>query len=203
VDIAQGNLDIAGTKYHLERGGLVFNNPTTIAPVIDLEATARVRDYDIGLGLHGPMAHPSINYRSDPPLPTSDIIALLALGRTQTESAYYQTGPSQSLTELTSNAVLEQALASAYSSRAQRLFGASRIKIDPQAGGIENNPNARVTIEQRVSDKVTLTVISDVAQSAQQILQIEYNINRRLSVVAVRDQNGVVSFDIKYRRRKR
>ena len=203
VDIAQGNIDIAGTKYHLERGGVVFSNPVTIAPVIDLEATARVRDYDISLGLHGPIAHPSINYRSDPPLPTSDIIALLALGRTQEESVYYQTGPSQSLNELTSNAVLEQALASAYSSRAQRLFGASRIKIDPQAAGIETNPNARVTIEQQVSDKVTLTFITNVSQSAQQIIQVEYNINRRLSVVAVRDENGVLSFDVVYRQRKR
>jgi translocation and assembly module TamB len=203
VDIAQGNIDIAGTKYHLERGDLLFNNPTTIAPVIDVEASARVRDYDISLGLHGPIAHPSVNYRSDPPLPTSDIIALLALGRTHEESVYYQTGPSQSLTELTSNAVLEQALANAYSSRAQRLFGASRIKIDPQSGGAENNPNARVTIEQQVSDKVTLTFISNVSQSAQQIVQVEYNINRRLSVVAVRDQNGVLSFDVKYRQRKR
>jgi translocation and assembly module TamB len=203
VDIAQGNIDIAGTKYHLERGDLMFNNPTTIAPVIDVEASARVRDYDISLGLHGPIGHPSVNYRSDPPLPTSDIIALLALGRTHEESVYYQTGPSQSLTELTSNAVLEQALANAYSSRAQRLFGASRIKIDPQSGGAENNPNARVTIEQQVSDKVTLTFISNVSQSAQQIIQVEYNINRRLSVVAVRDQNGVLSFDVRYRQRKR
>ena len=203
VDIAQGNLDIAGTKYHLDRGGLVFNNPTTIAPIIDLEATARVRDYDISLGLHGPVAHPSVNYRSDPPLPTSDIIALLALGRTQEQTAYTQTGPSQSLSELTSNAVLEQALSGAYSSRSQRLFGAGRIKIDPQAGGIENNPNARVTIEQQVSDKVTLTFITNVAQSAQQIVRMEYNINRRVSVVATRDQNGVVSFDVRYRQRRR
>ena len=203
VDIAQGNIDIAGTKYHLERGDLIFNNPTTIAPVIDVEATARVRDYDISLGVHGPMPHPSINYRSDPPLATSDIIALLALGRTQEEAMYYQTGPSQSLSELTSNAILQQALSSAYSSRAQRLFGVSRIKIDPQVGGAENNPNARVTIEQQVSDKVTLTFISNLSQSAQQIVQVEYNINRRLSVVAVRDQNGVLSFDVRYRQRKR
>ncbi|HYB76784.1 MAG TPA: translocation/assembly module TamB domain-containing protein [Candidatus Bathyarchaeia archaeon] len=203
VDVAQGNIDIAGTKYHLERGDIVFSNPTTIAPVIDMEANARVRDYDISLGLHGPIAHPSINYRSDPPLPTSDIIALLALGSTQAESGYYQTGPAQSLNELTANAVLEQALANAYSSRAQRLFGASRIKINPQAGGIENYSNARVTIEQQVSDKVTLTFISNVSQSAQQIVQVEYNINRHLSLVAIRDQNGVLSFDVRYRQRKR
>jgi translocation and assembly module TamB len=203
VDIARGTIDFAGTKYQLERGDIVFNNPTTIEPVIDLEATARVRDYDISLGLHGPMSHVSINYRSDPPLATSDIIALLALGRTQEEAALSQVQPTQSFTESASNAILGQALNAALSGRAQRLFGVSRIKIDPQVGGAESNPNARLTIEQQVSDKVTVTFISNVSQSAQQIVQVEYNINRRLSVVAVRDQNGVLSFDVKYRQRKR
>jgi translocation and assembly module TamB len=203
VDIARGSIDFAGTKYQLERGDIVFNNPTAIEPVIDLEATARVRDYDISLGLHGPMSHVSINYRSDPPLATSDIIALLALGRTQEEAALSQAQPGQSFTESASNAILGQALNAALSGRAQRLFGVSRIKIDPQVGGAESNPNARLTIEQQVSDKVTVTFISNVSQSAQQIVQVEYNINRRLSVVAVRDQNGVLSFDVKYRQRRR
>jgi translocation and assembly module TamB len=149
------------------------------------------------------MSHVSINYRSDPPLATSDIIALLALGRTQEEAALSQAQPGQSFTESASNAILGQALNAALSGRAQRLFGVSRIKIDPQVGGAESNPNARLTIEQQVSDKVTVTFISNVSQSAQQIVQVEYNINRRLSVVAVRDQNGVLSFDVKYRQRRR
>jgi len=64
-------------------------------------------------------------------------------------------------------------------------------------------PNARVTIEQQVSDKVTLTYITNLTQSAQQIIQVEFNVNRNVSIVAVRDQNGVVGFDIKLRSRKR
>ena len=79
----------------------------------------------------------------------------------------------------------------------------SKIKIDPQAGGPESNPLARVTIEQQVSDKVTLTYISNLTQSAQQIVQIEYNVNRNVTIVAVRDQNGVVGFDVRWRQRKR
>jgi hypothetical protein len=32
---------------------------------------------------------------------------------------------------------------------------------------------------------------------------VEYNLTRNISIVALRDQNGVVSFDVKIRQRKR
>ena len=205
VNIIEGDLTFNSTTYHLERGEISFTNPTFIQPVLDIEATAHVRDYDITLGFHGPADHPSTNYRSDPPLPTADIIALLALGRTRQESAQAQMyNPQQTtVTDSASNELLSQALNATVSSRVQKLFGVSRIKIDPQMGGPENNPNARLTIEQQVSDKVTLTYITNLSQSAQQIVQFEYNITRDLSILAVRDQTGVVGFDVRIRRRKK
>ena len=51
-----------------------------------MERSARVRDYDIALGFHGPIDRLTTTYRSDPPLSSSDIISLLALGRTAEES---------------------------------------------------------------------------------------------------------------------
>jgi hypothetical protein len=42
-----------------------------------------------------------------------------------------------------------------------------------------------------------------VSQSSEQIIQGQYYINRNLSVVGTRDQNGVVSFDLQIRRRKK
>ncbi len=203
VNIVEGDMFFNGTKYHLERGDILFSNPVRIEPIVNIEASARVRDYDITLGFHGPVDKLSTSYRSDPPLPSGDIIALLALGRTREEQAAAQQQSTQNMTETASNAILGQALNAAVSSRVQKLFGVSRIKIDPQVGGPENNANARLTIEQSVSNKVTLTYITNLAQSAQQIIQIEYNVNRNVSVVAVRDQNGVVGFDVKIRQRKK
>lgn len=202
VNVVQGDVFFNGTKYHLERGDITFTNPVRIEPVFNVEATARVRQYDITLGFHGTIDKLSATYRSDPPLPTGDVIALLALGRTREESALQRQSAS-AFTETASNAILGQALNATISNRAQKLFGISKIKIDPQVGGPESNPNARVTIEQQVSDKVTLTYITNLAQSAQQIVQVEFNINRNFYIVAVRDQNGVVGFDFKYRQRKR
>jgi translocation and assembly module TamB len=205
INVVEGDIFLNGTKYSLERGDILFTNPVGIQPVLNLEATARVRDYDITIGFHGPVEKLTTTYRSDPPLPTGDIIALLALGRTR-EDASLQTSQ-QSITTTASNAILGEALNATLSSRVQKLFGVSRIKIDPnsqqQDVGISDCRGFCVTIEQQVSDKVTLTYITNPSQAAQQIIQAEFNINRNLSVVAVRDQYGVVGFDVKWKQRKR
>ena len=202
VSISQGDLFFNGTQYHLERGSVLFVNTARIEPVLDLQATARVRDFDITLTFHGTLDKLSTTYRSDPPLPTADIIALLALGRTREEDVLAnQAQPNLAATA--GSALLGEALNATVSSRLQRIFGVSRIKIDPQAGGAENNPNARLTVEQQVSDKVTLTYITNLAQSAQQVIQMEIHLNRNVSLVGVRDQNGVVAVDLRMRQRKR
>ena len=50
---------------------------------------------------------------------------------------------------------------------------------------------------------MTLTYITNLTQSAQQVIQFEYNINTEYTVQAIRDENGVVSFDLLIRKRKK
>lgn len=205
VDITEGQVSFNGTRYTIERGDVTFTNPVRVEPVLDVEVTTRVRDYDIALGFHGPLDRLSTTYRSDPPLPTTDIIALLAFGTTRQESAIVSEA-NPSFTESASNAILGQALNSASTNRVQKLFGVSRIKISPELEGANTdttNPTAQVTIEQQVSRNITVTYITDLSRSAQQVIQMEYAINRNFSVIALRDQNGVLSVDFRYRQRKR
>jgi translocation and assembly module TamB len=204
VNINEGDINLGGQKYHLERGDITFANPTRIDPILDLEATTRVRDFDITIGLHGTMEKLTTTYRSDPPLSSDDIIALLAFGRTQ-EEGYIATGRSSTggLGEGAGNLVLGQAINQAVSNRVSKLFGVSSIRINPSVGGPDNNPNARLTVEQQVSSNVTLTYITNLTQAAQQVIQFEYNINSQLTLQAIRDENGVVSFDLLIRKRRK
>jgi translocation and assembly module TamB len=208
VSIAEGDITFNSTTYHLERGDIVFANPVRIEPVVNVEASARVRDYDITLGFHGTPDKLNVTYRSEPPLPSADIIALLAFGRTRQESEIQaeqgsQAASAQSFAQTASNAILGEALNSAVSSRVQKLFGISRIKIDPNLGGTEDNPNARLTIEQQISKNVTVTYLTNLGQYAEEVLQVEYSINKNVSVVAVRDYTGVLAIDFRIRQRKR
>jgi len=207
VNLLEGMLSFNGTKYRLERGDVTLTNPVRIEPTLDIELSARVRDYDITLGFHGPLNRLTPSYRSDPPLSSSDIISLLALGRTAEEaanpaimgSAQY----SPAVSESASSALVGQALSSTVGSRLQKLFGVSRIKIDPNVSSASNEGLARVTVEQQVSNNLTLTYITSLNQSSQQILQFEYNVNKNVTIQAIRDQTGVVSIDVLFRKRKR
>jgi translocation and assembly module TamB len=201
INIAEGDINLNGTKFHLDRGDVTFANPVRIDPILDIEATTRVRDFDITIGLHGTMERLTTTYRSDPPLSSDDIIALLAFGRTQQEGAL--SGPSTNLGESAGGLVLGQAINQAVSNRVSKLFGVSSIRINPSVGGADNNPSARLTVEQQVSNNVTLTYITNLTQSAQQVIQFEYNINTQFSVQGIRDENGVVSFVLLIRARKR
>ena len=86
--------------------------------------------------------------------------------------------------------------------RVSKLFGGSTIRINPAFGGPENDPNARLTIEQQVTSNVTFTIVTDLARSEQEIIQFEYNINSEYTLQGLRDENGVVSFDLLIRKRK-
>lgn len=208
VEVLEGEISFNGTKYRLERGDVTFANPAKTQPIIDLQAYTRVRDYDITVRFRGDASAPNglkVTWQSEPQLPEADVIALLALGRTREESANAQSGGSLGFGGEASNLLINEALNSAMSSRVQRLFGVSRIKIDPQGLASETSVvrGPQVTVEQQVASNVTLTYSTNVSVSNQQIIQVEYNLTRNVSIVALRDQNGVVSFDFKIRRRKK
>ena len=131
MSFTEGNATIAGTKYELQRGDLLFTNPVRIQPTIDLNATARVDDYDITLGLNGTPDKLRVSYRSDPPLPEADVVALLALGRTQSEQGIYTQQQQQAEMSPSTDVLLGGALNATVSSRVQKLFGAGSVKVDP------------------------------------------------------------------------
>ncbi len=208
MDILEGQATFHGTRYTLERGDITFTNPVAIEPQLNLQAFTHVRSYDLSITLTGTPDHGlNLNYRSEPPLPKSDIIALLALGRTNGESAQLQEQSGQSaFSDQASALILSQALNGTVSNRMERLFGASNIKIDPQGLSSETNPlstGPQITIEQQFANNLSLTYSTNVSQSSQQIIQGEYYFNRNVSAVGTRDQNGVVSFDLRIRRRKK
>ena len=81
-----------------------LHQPGAYRANIDLNATARVEDYDITLGLHGTPDKMGVTYRSDPPLPEADVVALLALGRTQNQQRLYTQQQQQSVGNPTTDA---------------------------------------------------------------------------------------------------
>jgi translocation and assembly module TamB len=203
VTVTEGSAVFNGTQYQLQRGEVFFTNPVRIEPNIDLNATARVEDYDITIGLHGTPGKLNVSYRSEPPLPQADVIALLAMGRTQDEQRYYQQQQQAAGANTTTDAILGGALNATVSNRVQKLFGVGSVKIDPTFVGSLGNSTARITVEQQVSKNVTLTYATNVNSTAQQLIQAEIDLTRTVYLVTPRDESGVFSMVVKGHRRYR
>jgi translocation and assembly module TamB len=203
IEINEGSATFAGTKYQLQRGEIYFTNPVRIDPIIDLDATAQVENYDITIGLHGTSTNLKPTYRSEPPLSESDVFALLALGRTQEEAQLYQERQVQQGTDPTTSALLGGALNATVSNRVEKLFGVGSVKIDPAFVGTLGGSSARITVQQQLSRQITATFATNVNTSAQQLIQVQYDLNHDNSIVVARDESGVFSIVYKLRRRYR
>jgi translocation and assembly module TamB len=201
--ITDGSATYAGTKYQLERGSIYFSNPVRIDPTIDLDATARVENYDITIGVHGTVTNLKPTYRSEPPLTEADIFNLLALGRTQEEAQLYQEQQVQAGTDPTTSALLGGALNATVSSRVGKLFGAGSVKIDPAFVGTLGNSSARITVQEPLSKQLTLVFATNVNETAEQLIQVQYQLDENNSIVATRDESGVFSVVYKIRKRYR
>ena len=203
IQITEGNATFAGTKYQLQRGDIYFSNPVRIDPIIDIDAVARVENYDITIGVHGTATSLKPTYRSEPPLSEADIFNLLALGRTQEEAQLYSEQQTQAGTDPTTSALLGGALNATVSNRVSKLFGGGSVKIDPAFVGTLGQSSARITVQQQISRQVSVVFATNVNSSAQQLIQVSYALSENQSIVATRDETGVFSIVYKLRKRYR
>ena len=201
IQITDGSATFAGTNYQLQRGNIYFSNPVRIDPVIDLDATARVENYDVTIGVHGTSTSLKPTYRSEPPLTEADIFSLLALGKTQEEAQISSTQQTQAGSDPTTNALLSGALNATVSNRVSKLFGGGSVKIDPSFVGTLGSSGPRITVQQQLSQQLSVTYATSVNAQTQQLIQVSYQLKENQSIVATRDEAGVFSVVYKLRQR--
>lgn len=204
VTISQGRLVFFGTRFNINQGSVSFFNPSRIEPILNVDLETRARGVDVTLTISGPITKLNLTPRSDPPLQFNEIVALLATGRAPTSDpallARQSTSP-QSWQQMGASALLGQAIASPVAGRLQRFFGVTRLKIDPSLTGVDNNPQARLTLEQQVTPDITFTYITNVTNSNPLVVQVEWAVNRTWSVLAVREENGLFGLDFLLKKR--
>jgi translocation and assembly module TamB len=205
IHILSGDLNFAGNRYNVSRGDLNFANPFRLDPIVNVEATTNIQQYEITLNFNGPASKLTLAYRSDPPLPANDIVTLLAVGQTSSEGIARSGGTTQGSTA-GATAILSEAVSSQLGGRLEKLFGITRFRVDPGLATLgspasEQNAGARVTVEQQIARNLTITYVSNVGSTQEQVIQVEYNVSRNVSIIALRDYNGTFGIDLKIKKR--
>ncbi|HUI55431.1 MAG TPA: translocation/assembly module TamB domain-containing protein [Bryobacteraceae bacterium] len=204
INITQGRVAFFGTTYTVNQGSVAFYNPVRIDPILDIDLETKANGVDVTLNVSGPFNKPNLTPRSDPPLQFNEIVALLATGRTPTSDptllAQQSTSP-QSWQQMGASALLGQAIASPVAGRLQRFFGVSQLRIDPTLPGVENNPQARLTLQQQVTPDITFTYITNVTTSNPEVVRVEWAFSKQWSAVALREENGLFGVDFYLKKR--
>ncbi len=201
ITVNRGEVQIFGNRYTVNRGDIRFLNPIKIEPVFDLDLETRTRGITVNVTVSGSPERLAVNYSSDPPLQSNEIIALLAVGRDPTSNQVGGQLGSANASFGNAGSLLGEAVSEQLSNRLQRFFGASRVKIDPTLDADNNLPAARLTLEQQISRDITLTYITNLNRTQEQTVRIQWDFNRQWSAVAVRDTNGLFGIDFLYRKR--
>jgi translocation and assembly module TamB len=203
VSVTEGEIQIFGNRYAINRGEVRFINPVKLEPIFDFDVETKAKGITVNVSLSGTLQKLNFTYRSDPPLQSKEIIALLAVGRDPNATAGTAAGQTvePGFLQSAGGSLLGQALNAQLSSRVQRFFGVSRIKIDPQITGVENLPQARLTLEQQVSKDITITYITNLNRTQEQVVQLQWDVSRTYSLVAIREANGAFGIDFQYRKR--
>jgi translocation and assembly module TamB len=194
--LTAGDIFFLGKRYQVQSGTIEFANPVRTQPTLNLYVTTTVQQYNITLNFVGPIDRLRTNYTSDPSLAPSDIINLIAFGKTAEESAASSSTP----TSVGAESVLAQGVSGQVSGHLEKLAGISQLSIDPLAGTNPNDPGSQISIQQRVSGNLLLTFSTDVTSTQNQAVQLEYQAKRNLSVSVLRDQNGGYAIDVRVRK---
>jgi translocation and assembly module TamB len=207
VDVTQGQIIFFGSRYTVDQGTVSFYDPHKIDPVLNVSLETTAKGITVVLNVNGPMDRLKLTYTSDPPMPFTDIVALLATGKVPTTdpvlAARQPPPPDQSFGQIGASAVLGQAVANPVAGRLQRLFGVTKLQIDPQILGQQNTPTARLMLQQQVTKDLLFTYMQDVSSSNPQIIRVEWDINPIWTAIAQRDEVGEVAVNLFYKKRFR
>lgn len=187
VSVEGGTIKLRSVRYEITTGTLDF--PVGGAtPFANLLIEGDISGYHVYLGLEGPIdAMNEVTLRSDPELPRSEILSLVATGKTDSST-------------IGSEDILASGIGTAASlltdefitSPLQSRLGLSRFQIDPVLQP-NSNPAARLTVGKQLTRDLSFTYSISTSSEQDQSALVEYTLTNRFSALASYTQGGTVT----------
>ena len=189
-----GEVYFSQNTFVIEQGAVDFVNPTRIEPDLNLSARTQVQDYDIRLILQGTPDKFTASLVSDPPLSEPNIISLLVTGRTlESASAHVLSVAGNTALSYVNSAItgrIEQATA--------RALGLDSVRIDASLVSTEENPEARITVGQRLASDFELIFSQDLKDTRNQTWMANYNPFKSFNIQGVKRDNNEFNLAVRH-----
>ena len=210
ITATRGTFEFRNETYEITRAFIDLPPSRDIDPILNIQAEAEIKGYDVIITLTGPLSQPTATTRSDPSLPQADVVALILTGNLSTGEGTGSPLSGQGVG--TAASILTDALINDPARRAtDKLFGLNRFEIDPLIAGRGGaSPTARLTVGRQINKNLSITYSTNVTSDQNQVLAVEYRLSNRLSFIAQYEQGSVTgfssrndnfSFEIRFRKR--
>jgi len=194
---SQGEIYFSDRSFNLLKAKLVFNNKFVIDPLIHVESEAFIQNYRIRFDIRGSASRAKPELVSSPPLPPQDILALVSLGET-----FKRSGSAETSSLAGSTALITTKLTEEIKNRANRLLGINLLRIDPVLSGQSSVDTSRLTIGKTISKNLVVVYSTNLSTSRQEILYLQYQLSPSISLIAMRNEEGRYSLDLRLRARR-
>ncbi len=188
----EGVIYFRGNEFRiLEGSNIDFVDPEGIVPLFHILADTYRNNYYIRLSLDGTTDNFTLSLYSDPPLPEEDILSLLTFGQLSKEAKGLEGGIAASeATALVTGGIQQEV---------QYLTGFERFEIEPHTT-TEGAFSPKITLGKRMlEDRVFVIYSRAIGTAEEQVIKVEYKLDKNLFLVGSRDEIGSTGLDIKYR----
>ena len=194
VRLVRGWYAFSGKRFTIDRGVVAFAGETPPAPTLDVTASHRATDYRVEAHVEGPVDKPTLTLSSDPPLEQADILAVLLFGKPTR-----QLGRGESV-DLQQHAI---GLATTYATpqlvgSVTSALGIDRLDVTPAQGP---GTTGAVRVGRYVEEDVFVSLAQEFGARAGQVVGLEYDLGRHISVRASTSSRGDSGIDVFWRRR--
>ncbi len=168
-----------------------LDDPSRINPALDVEATARIRTYEVTMRLSGRLDELDVRFSSQPPLPEKQLLALVTLGTPDLPSG--GAGATALLGEAM-QLVLSDLLGPSAGS-----LGLSAIDVR----AVEENRATQLQFGAQLSEEARLVYSRALRGSNKQVVRLEYQLLGPVFIAGEQDFGGYYGGDLFIRLRFR
>ena len=180
----EGQLVFRRHRFELTHAAARFVDPRVIDPVLDVQATTRIRTYDVRLQVSGRPENLEVRLTSTPPLPEEDLLTLVAFGQTR-----------EQLGESGGGALVGEAAGLLV----RELFGAQAGRTGLDVLEIEREPETGATsvrVGKAITPRTLVVYSQGVENTGERKLRIEYQVVGPLGVAGEQDFRGGFGADV-------
>lgn len=187
-------IKVRDAEFEVTQSSFVFEGEHPINPKLNLRAKtrSRVNGYDVDLFLQGTANKPLLSWSSQPPLPESQIIAMLALGQLPDQ---FQQNQSQTQATQQQNQLQQQGPGAQGFQIGTSMIGSNplgkelkeRLDVDVQfSSSFDDQSNAavpRVTVRKKINKKLQVSFSQSTGNTSQSEGRVAYELNKELSTI--------------------